>query len=127
MSTIVVIFLMLILIPIVLFGDIFGCLLALIIFIGVIFFIGINLAWIIGIAIVFYAIKQIIYLVNYVKLPLYDDYLTLNNDVYQHGEIICSYCGSSRLTKKYLLYKNSPWAIVQCVDSKQYLFKVNGK
>lgn len=101
----------------------FGFLLVVVLLGGMIIFFSLNLVWVILFGLVYYIVMGGVKYLRYNKLPTYDSYLTANPNVYQNGQVCCSFCGAEHLSHVGLFGMRSKLRYYVCLRCRNWLYR----
>lgn len=92
-------------------------------FVAVFMLFSISLKWIGICAIVFYAWMLIRKWIRYKKLPNYDEYLTINQNSYRDGHVVCNHCGSQHILNQGLFTRGGKLRYYLCLKCGSWLYR----
>lgn len=101
----------------------FGFILFWVVILGLVVFFSVNFIWFFALAIIIYSIVAVRKFIRYQKLPIYDDYLNNNVNVYADGRARCCHCGSDQLIAVGLFGFQSRWRYYMCMHCRRWLYK----
>lgn len=92
---------------------------------GFFIILDISFKWLLIGILAFYGISITLKIIRYYQIPNYDEYLSVNANAYQHGQVVCCKCGSSSVANLGLFGMYGKLRYFACTRCRNWLYRFN--
>ena len=90
---------------------------------GFFIILDISFKWLFIGIFIFYGISILLKIIRYYQMPNYDDYLSMNANTYEPGQVVCCKCGSNSISNLGLFGHYGKLRFFICTRCRSWLYR----